>query len=201
MFFRSRRRDLATCEQITYGKDKRDNKEGKMNKKLCYGLIFLGLFFLSLYVFHSVYQPKELPELNGKGVPEFSLSCLSRSEEFNQEDLKGHPSLLTFFASWCFSCRIEHKMLGMISQKYNIPLYGIAYRDHESNLKDWLFKFGNPFKMIGLDIFGQVGSDFDIMGVPVTFLIDENGIIQHQVQGALISDESISDLEKAIKSL
>ena len=168
-------------------------------------IIFLTIFFIVIvigYIIYGLYHTQTSPShWIGREIPQFSLSTQNKNQEFTQDDLKGHPSLLTFFASWCFSCRIEHKMLGEISKKYNTPLYGIAYRDDENSVVTWLSKFGNPFLKIGFDILGDIGFEWGILGVPETFLIDENGIVRHHVHGALYSDEEINSLKEALSTL
>lgn len=166
-------------------------------------MFFIILFIISIagYTIYNVFHTQTAPSpWIGREIPAFSLNTVNKGQDFSQDDLKGHPSLLTFFASWCFSCRVEHKMLGEISKKYNIPLYGIAYRDDENSVIDWLSKFGNPFLMIGFDVLGEVGFEWGILGVPETFLIDENGIVRHHVRGALYSDEEIKGLKDALKA-
>lgn len=171
-------------------------------KKTVFFLSILFIIAVVGYIIYDSYRTQTMPShWVGREIPAFSLSTLNKGQELTQDDLKGHPSLLTFFASWCFSCRVEHKMLGEISKKYAIPLYGIAYRDKENAVVEWLSKFGNPFLKIGFDILGDIGFEWGILGVPETFLIDENGVVRHHVHGALYSDEEIEGLKKALESL
>lgn len=169
--------------------------------------IFLGFLALTVvlgggaFLYGSFQKQDIVSPLVGRQVPSFSLNTFESLQAFHQGNLEGKPSLLTFFGSWCFSCRIEHKMLGNISRKYGIPLYGIALRDKEESLKEWLTKFGNPYTLIGLDYTGEVAREFEILGVPETFLIDEKGVIQYSVQGALISDDAIEGLERALSKM
>lgn len=171
----------------------------KLKKRFILGAVFLIIIGI-IYIAYALSQKKDVvyPPRQGEELKSFSLTSFNRSKDFTQEDLKGHPSLLTFFASWCFSCRLEHKTLGDISRRYNIPLYGIAVRDNKEVLGNWLSTFGNPYKQIGLDVLGHVSSEFEIIGVPATFLIDEEGVIQYHAQGAIYADEEIESLEKAL---
>lgn len=161
-------------------------------------VIMAALTFGYILIFQgSLERPSPWIE---KPMPSFSLSTLN-GEEISSEEIKGSPFLLTFFASWCFSCRAEHKMIGEISKKYNIPVFGIAFRDAPKNLKEWFSKYGNPFAKVGLDTSGDVGFEWGVRGVPETFLVDSEGFVQYHAQGALLSDDAIHKLEKAIRAV
>ena len=170
-------------------------------RKILYSLPVLLVSALIIYLVYGLYAKQTAPSpWVGKEIPEFSLSTQT-SRDLTDQSLKGKPCLVTFFASWCFSCRVEHKMLGEISQKYRLPLYGIAYRDDEKAVMTWLAKFGNPFVQIGFDVLGEVGATWGIMGVPETFLLDDQGVVRHHVRGALLNDDAIQGLERAIKTV
>lgn len=169
--------------------------------KILYALPAVLIAGIVFYFVYALYEKDNAPSpFVGKEIPEFSLSTTGNSD-FTQEDLKGQPSLVTFFASWCLSCRLEHKMISTLSKKHNLPLYGVAYRDTEKAIETWLDKFGDPFIKIGYDVLGAVGMTWSIAGVPETFLVDEKGIVRHHVRGALINDAVIDDLEKAIRTV
>ena len=151
------------------------------------GLLYFGL---------RAGPPQSLPSmLIGQTVPAFQLGALGTDDAaFASAELgKGRPAIVNFWASWCAPCRIEAPVLQRLSERGDLTLYGIAYKDKPEDARAFLDQFGNPFSKIGNDAEGRVGIDWGISGVPETFVIDANGVVRARYAGAL-TDEVVRDI-------
>lgn len=125
----------------------------------------------------------------GKKVPAFKLQRqLKKGEFFTDEDLKGTPSVVNVFASWCVTCRLEQGILEGIADDEDIPVYGINYKDKLADLLPWLKKYGNPYTKVGDDVDGRVAMDWGVYGVPETFIVDAEGVIRYRHVGVVTDD-------------
>ena len=157
-----------------------------------------------LYVGLSL-DPHEVPSpLVGKAAPAFTLPQLHEpSQQFSTQDMKGKVWLLNVWASWCTACRDEHPVLMGLSRQNIVPIYGMDYKDKREDGAAWLRKHGNPYALVVSDMEGRVGIDYGVYGVPETYLIDKQGIIQYKQIGAVtpeILDEKILPLIKELQA-
>lgn len=158
---------------------------------------FAGLLFL---LWRGLYlQPDILPStLIGKPLPAFRLvNLMAPTYPFTEQNLKGQVAILNIWASWCTVCQMEHPLLIEISQRYSIPIYGIAYKDKPAQISAFLQQLGNPFTMLGDDRNGEVSMDLGVYGTPETFIIDKHGKVVYRHVGLL--DRTV--LEKEILPL
>ena len=95
----------------------------------------------------------------------------------------------SFFASWCVSCRAEHKLITDFSKQLSTPIVGLNYKDEMIDAKKWLAMFGNPYDIVAVDYKGAIGIDWGVYGVPETFVIDKKGIVRYKQIGP------VTDLE------
>lgn len=157
-------------------------------------VIFLGfLGFLGLSLNNN---PQLLPSvLEGKMIPEFSASQLeNKNVNLTQASIQG-PALINVWATWCPTCRSEHKMLNELSQK-GIPIYGISYKDEPELALNWLKELGNPYVFNINDAQGKLGIDLGVYGAPETFFINKDGLIVHRHVGDINPDNWKASLAK-----
>lgn len=157
------------------------------NKSL---LIPLGLFVglvLILSVGFKLEDPHLLPSaLVDRPFPEFSLRELGSPDRMITEaDLTGSVSLVNVWATWCPNCVVEHPELMRISKEEGIPIYGINYNDEDGKALRWLDRYKNPYKRVIVDDKGRLGIDLGVYGAPETFIVDQNGVIQHRHVGTV----------------
>src|SRR3990170_5000255 len=132
-------------------------------------------------------NPREIPSpLIGKPVPEFSLPPVKgRTLGLSSADLKGEPSLVNVFASWCTACREEHPLLMGLKEKGVVPIHGLNYKDRPEDAERWLNELGDSYTRTGADIDGRVAIEWGVYGVPETFVVDRDGRIAYKHIGAL----------------
>jgi cytochrome c biogenesis protein CcmG, thiol:disulfide interchange protein DsbE len=148
------------------------------------------LLFLVLAVLFGVgltMNPRNIPSpLIGKPVPEFSLPPVKgRTLGLSSADLKGEPSLVNVFASWCTACREEHPLLMDLKARGVIPIHGLNYKDRPQDAERWLNDLGDSYTRTGADIDGRVGIEWGVYGVPETFVVNREGVIVYKHIGAL----------------
>lgn len=125
-------------------------------------------------------------KLEGKPVPAFKLAAaLSTKPSISSSDLaSGRPRLVNIFASWCMPCVKEVKILQELKGQ-GVPIDGIAIRDRQQDLVDFLSRNGDPYERIGMDPQSEVQIALGSSGVPESFIVDGKGIILDQHIGAL----------------
>jgi len=128
-------------------------------------------------------------------LPTFDIKNLYiKNEILNNKNLENEFVLINFFASWCAPCKIEHALLLEIQKNYpNLFLLGINHKDKIEDAKIYLNKEGNPYTFVGLDQSGMIALKFGVLGLPETFLINNDGKIIFKHMGPLnkkvINDE------------
>lgn len=148
-------------------------------------------------------DPKEVPSpLIGEPAPGFELARLSDPDsKFTPADMRGKVWLLNVWASWCVSCRAEHKVLERLAEQDLVPIVGLNYKDRPGDARQWLDNFGDPYFTSVMDPDGRVGIDWGVYGVPETFLIDQAGVIRYKHIGPVSFDALANILIPRIKSL
>lgn len=147
-------------------------------------------------------DPQNLPSVQlGKPLPPFQLDVLGdKTTKLTHQMMRGHIVLLNIWASWCDACTQEQWFLSELASQ-GIVIYGINYKDSAENATAWLSEWGNPYRLIGRDINGQVGIDLGVYGAPETFLIDAKGTIQYRYAGILNETVWVQDFLPRIKQL
>ncbi|MEX0943993.1 MAG: DsbE family thiol:disulfide interchange protein [Pseudomonadales bacterium] len=153
-------------------------------------LIPLGIFValvIILAIGFKLEDPHLLPSaLIERPFPEFSLRELGKSDSvITKAELTGSVSLVNVWATWCPNCVVEHPELMRISKEEGIPIYGINYNDEDAKAIRWLERYKNPYERVIVDNEGRLGIDLGVYGAPETFIVDQNGVIQHRHVGTL----------------
>lgn len=138
-----------------------------------------------------------------KPAPQFNLAAVEGMTVpgFDTASLKGEPTIVNVFASWCIPCRDEHPMLEALKAETGVRLFGINQSDAPENARAFLAELGNPYDAIGSDRDRRVSIDWGVYGVPETFIVDKNGTITFKHVGPLtpqsIEAEVLPALAKA----
>lgn len=162
--------------------------------------------FAALVAFLAVgltLDPRHIPSpLVGKAAPDFSLPQLRDPQQvFSPRDRAGQVWLLNVWASWCGGCRDEHPLLLQVAESGDVPIYGIGYKDRREEALAWLDRWGDPYRITGMDESGRVGIEYGVYGVPETYVIDQSGVIRYKQIGPLDEETLHGTLLPLIREL
>lgn len=123
----------------------------------------------------------------GGPAPALDLDVLPGTPLLTRDALEGGEDLviLNFFASWCPPCRAEHPTLTALAEA-GVPLYGVNYRDRESQALSFLEELGNPYDLIGTDAEARNGRDWGVVAMPETFFINADGVVVLHFRGPIV---------------
>ena len=152
-------------------------------------IIILFIFFFVIGIFYiSLTRDTNYntSSLINKETPEFKIISFDDSNFFTRDDIKKYDyTLINFWASWCAPCRIEHPILMKLSEKKNLMLLGINFKDKELQAKTFLSELGNPYDLLAKDENGKQSVRFGVYGIPESILINKNLMIIKKFVGPL----------------
>ena len=142
---------------------------------IVFGIIF-SIFYKGLED-SKIYTPdvnvkKKIPVFNTKDF--FSGKNLKSSSIFELDKIY----LLNIWSSWCVPCRQEHSFLMSLNSNNKVNIVGMNYKDNFKNAENFLNELGNPYEEIFIDLDGTIAIEWGAYGVPESFLIYNNEIIE-----------------------
>jgi len=172
-------------------------------------VIFLALAALFFSRLETGGDPSRVPSaLVGRPAPQVTLEPLEGLNRagvpvpgFDVAGLKGKPTLVNVWASWCAPCREEHPLLMQLAQDPRFRLVGLNYKDAPENARRFLGQYGLPYAAVGVDPRGRAAIDWGVYGVPETFVLDRNGLIVHKFVGPLTEQAVTGTLLPLIEKL
>ncbi len=160
-------------------------------------LAFFGLLAYGLANRSSATGRSGLTQV-GKPAPEFSMPLLGGGE-FRLSEHGGQPLIINFWASWCPPCREESPIFERTWQGYRdqgIYFVGVNIQDAEEDAEAYVREFGLSFAN-GRDVDGKISVDYGVIGLPVTFFVGADGVIEGRWVGA-ISEERLVGWSEAL---
>lgn len=135
-----------------------------------------------------------------KEAPPFSLKCLDGST-VTLRDGKGKPALLKFWATWCPSCIEELPVLEKFSagKRDQLTILLLAIDGEKEKKIQRTIKENKVTLPVLLDVKEKIARSFGVKFIPVTFLVDREGLIVGTVVGE--RDWSSTEAWCAIKEL
>ena len=123
-------------------------------------------------------EPK-LPLLAGFPAPVFE-GVDSAGNAFSLKALQGDIVILDFWASWCGPCIYELPTLMSIVEEFTVEgvrVIGINLNRSESDFRSTVETYEISYLQIYDSDVGPVGDLYRIAGIPMTYIIDRNGVI------------------------
>lgn len=146
------------------------------------GFVILALAFGVVWLQSSKYEPLTL----GMMAPDFSLPDLEGKAR-RLSDYRGKVVFLNFWATWCKPCKEEMPSMEILWENFkseDFVMLAISM-DRVTTKKD-IPSFIESMKLtfpILTDSWGQTDKLYKLMGVPETYIIDQEGVLREKVIG------------------
>ena len=149
-------------------------------------------------------DPAQLQEnshgLIGAAIPPFRLED-SKGGTVDSASFKGKVTYVTFFASWCGSCKRELPELKnwqdeMSKDGFQVVAIGVDRATSQS--KNFADKY-EPNYTVAFDPESTTMTEFDISAMPTSFVVDKKGVVRKRVVG--FKKEEVPGLKAFIKTL
>jgi len=131
-------------------------------------------------------------------VPLYDEYQYNGMSQVSLSDLRGKVVVINFWASWCKPCEQEAAEMQQAWTEYEptgeVVFLGVDYVDTPTNAFIYLKKFGITYpngEDLNVTLKRPISDYFNIQGVPETYFIDKNGVLQWVQVGPFSSVDQI----------
>lgn len=126
---------------------------------------------------------------SGQVGPDFVLEDLS-GQRIKLSDWRGHPVIVSFWATWCPVCRQELPALESAYQRYRDRgvVLAVDVRENAEVVEGLAAQSGSTFRLL-LDRDGSVSDRYQVRGIPTTVFLDAEGVVRARHVGPLTEDK------------
>jgi cytochrome c biogenesis protein CcmG/thiol:disulfide interchange protein DsbE len=128
----------------------------------------------------------------GRMAPDIAGIDLNTGRSVTLGQLRGHPVVINFWATWCGPCRDEMPTIVSAYNTYHDSkgLVVLAVDTEDASVKDKAVAFVSQFKMsfpvVQDDSAHSIFLAYDIQATPSTFFVDGNGTIKTMHLGSMV---------------
>lgn len=142
----------------------------------------LAFAFGVVWMQSAKYEPLTV----GKEAPDFKLPDLN-DKEVRLSDYRGKVVFLNFWATWCRPCREEMPSMEVLYKNFEkdglvILAVSIDRVTTKKDIPPFVKSLNLTFPIL-IDSWGQTDKRYKLMGVPETYIIDQQGILREKVIG------------------
>ncbi|MGQ9675133.1 MAG: peroxiredoxin family protein [Chloroflexota bacterium] len=136
----------------------------------------------------------------GSPAPDFTVRTLD-GQRVSLSDLKGKTVVLNMWATWCGYCRLEMPEMEEAFHKYQdqgVVIVALNIQESYARVKQFIEAEGFTFP-VWLDSDGSVAKTYRVSGLPMTFFIDGEGVLQRKQLGQLTGETLLDGIRVASK--
>ncbi|MGQ0810130.1 MAG: redoxin domain-containing protein [Nitrospiraceae bacterium] len=142
----------------------------------------LALAFGMVWMQSAKYEPLTV----GKVAPDFKLPDLN-DKDLRLSDFRGKVVFLNFWATWCKPCREEMPSMEILYKNFEkdglvILAVSIDRVTTKKDIPPFVKNLNLTFPVL-VDSWGQTDKRYKLMGVPETYIIDQQGVLREKVIG------------------
>jgi cytochrome c biogenesis protein CcmG/thiol:disulfide interchange protein DsbE len=145
-------------------------------------LAILAVAFGVVWMQSSKYEPLTV----GKPAPDFNLPDLN-DKTVRLSDYRGKVVFLNFWATWCKPCREEMPSMEVLYKNFEgngfvVLAVSIDRVTTKKDIPPFVKSMNLTFPIL-VDSWGQTDKRYKLMGVPETYIIDQQGVLREKVIG------------------
>ena len=129
----------------------------------------------------------------GAPAPDFEWNAPDGSTR-TLESLRGKVVVMNFWATWCKPCRTEMPLLNSVARGSDAVFLAIDLQEDGAKARSFFDQLALDRLDPILDLDGQTTRRYGVLtGLPQTFFIDAQGVVQHIERGELTDANAIRD--------
>ncbi|MBA2252053.1 MAG: TlpA family protein disulfide reductase [Nitrospirales bacterium] len=145
-------------------------------------IIILAVTFGIVWLQSAKYEPLTV----GKEAPDFALPNLE-DKNVRLSDYRGKVVFLNFWATWCKPCREEMPSMEVLYKNFDrdglvVLAVSIDRVTTKKDIPPFVSSMNLTFPVL-VDSWGQTDKRYKLMGVPETYIIDQQGILREKIIG------------------
>ncbi|GGD13103.1 thiol-disulfide oxidoreductase ResA [Pontibacillus salipaludis] len=173
----------------------------KKQKRFIFRTTLLLLFAIAIvYAIYQSYTEDDSQMITeGDQAPDFTLKTLD-GETVQLSDYKGQGVFLNFWATYCPPCKEEMPYMESQYQKFKdkgVQILAVDVAEPKVTVERFVTKYELSFP-IPMDTNEGVMNAYGVGPIPVTFLINEKGVVEDRITAGL-SEEDIHAYMKQIQ--
>lgn len=138
---------------------------------------------------------------NGQPAPVFGAPLLQGDASLELEDHRGKVVLLDFWASWCGPCRQSLPALEKLRDEFGAAGFEVIAVNLDQEIQDgldFLKKYPVTYPTVQ-DAPGRIARLYDVKTMPMSYLLDRQGVVRHVHQG--FNKKDVPRLRAAVADL
>jgi peroxiredoxin len=161
-----------------------------MRKALLAGSLILGSFFAVASL--AAAPGAAAPAIVGKEAPDFVLKG-SDGRNLRLSEFRGQVVLVNFWARWAGDTRLLMPALDRINTTYQragLVVLGVSVDDDLRRAREFADSMAVSYPIL-FDAGSSIGKDYQLQKMPMTVLVDREGVIRYSSVGFKRGDEHV----------
>lgn len=164
-------------------------------------VILLILAGAVVYTLYANFTKDDVQKVEiGKKAPDFVLSDMN-GERHRLSEYEGKGVLLNFWATWCKPCEREMPYMDSQYAQYKdqgVQILAVNIGETDVVINEFIKRHQLTFPVLN-DKNQDVMNAYGVNPLPITFLIDPNGIVLRAHTGEIINEDVIMAMMEEIK--